>query len=561
MRRWPGSLFAIAAVLALPTLFAGQRVAAPIGPPGPPGTASIEGIVLRAGSNEPVSGILVSISANAAAVAPHAPVESDAQGRFAFATLDAGNYRLTFEGEGFVRQQYGQRVGENGVAGAQAIVVAAGQAVKGISMSLTPTAVLSGRVHDSTGRPLAASRIQLVRSEYNNYGEKSLRSFASGRSDDRGLYRISGIIPGRYFLVAGGTAETSSNPNELPETTAVAFYPGVADLASASPIEILPADDKTGMDFILRTQSLHRISGHVIDEEHGNKLERLTVSYIRPSLTSGGGSTLAQSDPATGEFEIRDLASGMYSVRVQATFQGDGGRGARFVSHFAAKEITVGDSDVGAVVFTTRAASTILGRFNFESTAPPSPVRATLALRPVVPGGAPTSSMPDSSGNFEIPNVPEDEYRVSASGIAPPYYVKSVRYGGVEMLGGSFRYQHGDDRRMEVTVASGLSQLSGNVVDDRLQPVTSFAAVLIPSQRDRTDLYRTARVGGAPGHFTFASIPPGSYKVFVWDSIDPYSYFDPEMLKKYESSAKAVEIIAATDTSIEMKVTATRSDK
>src|SRR5262249_3938959 len=88
IRRWPGSLFAFAALMTLP-MFPSQRVAVPQRPPSPPGTASIEGIVLRAGSNEPVSGIVVSISANAALVAPQAPVESDAQGRFAFATLDA----------------------------------------------------------------------------------------------------------------------------------------------------------------------------------------------------------------------------------------------------------------------------------------------------------------------------------------------------------------------------------------------------------------------------------------------------------------------------------------
>ena len=550
-------LIAFATLVALP-LIAGQRVAAPERPPGPPGTASIAGVVLRSGSNEPAPGIHVSISANnASVVAPHAPVDSDANGKFAFTTLDAGTYRLSFDGEGYVRQQYGQRLlyGEgSGTNASQAIVVAAGQAVKGITVLLTPTAILSGSVHDSTGRPLATVRVQLVRAEYNNYGEKSLQSVALGRSDDRGLYRISGITPGRYFLMAGGNAETSANPNELPETTALAFYPGVAELGSATTIEILPAAEKSGMNFILRTQLLHRIRGHAIDEEHGSKLERLTVTYRRPSLLSGGGETIGQSDAATGEFEIRDLAPGTYSVRVQTLFQGEG-RGARFVSHSAVKDITVGDSDTDNVVFTTRAASSIRGKFLYEGAGPTSPVRASLALRPVLPGGAPTSDMPDGSGNFEIQDVTEGDYRVAANGIAPPYYVKSVGYGGVEMLGSSFHYQEGDDRRMDVTIASGLAQLSGNVVDDRLQPVPVFAAVLIPNQRERTDLYKTARVNGATGHFTIPNVPPGSYKVFVWDVIDPYSYFDPEVMKKYESTGRAVEVTAATDMALELKVT------
>ena len=59
----------------------------------PAGRASIEGSVVRAGTNEPIEGAIV-ILARSGEPSRSRSVRSDRQGRFVFKDLEAGAYRL-----------------------------------------------------------------------------------------------------------------------------------------------------------------------------------------------------------------------------------------------------------------------------------------------------------------------------------------------------------------------------------------------------------------------------------------------------------------------------------
>src|SRR4029453_241411 len=38
-----------------------------------------------------------------------------------------------------------------------------------------------------------------------------------------------------------------------------------------------------------------------------------------------------------------------------------------------------------------------------------------------------------------------------------------------------------------------------------------------------------------PTDASFRSVPPGSYKLFAWEGIELFSWFDPEVLAQYET--------------------------
>src|SRR5215475_7835636 len=71
--------------------------------------------------------------------------ESDDQGRFWFAGLDAGKYRLAAERQGFLRQAYGQRKFSGS---GTPLLVGDGQNVKGLVFKLNPQGVITGKVLD-----------------------------------------------------------------------------------------------------------------------------------------------------------------------------------------------------------------------------------------------------------------------------------------------------------------------------------------------------------------------------------------------------------------------------
>src|SRR6185436_11542325 len=106
--------------------------------------------------------------------------------------------------------------------------------------------------------------------------------------------------------------------------------------------------------------------------------------------------------------------------------------------------------------------------------------------------------------------------------------LKDARLGQQDVLQG---VTIGDDANesLEITLSPNAGQLDGMLTDASLKPVAGAQAVLIPDRSPgRRDLYRTA-VTSTDGRFTLRGITPGDYRLFAWEDLEPYAYFDPEV--------------------------------
>jgi hypothetical protein len=66
--------------------------------------------------------------------------------------------------------------------------------------------------------------------------------------------------------------------------------------------------------------------------------------------------------------------------------------------------------------------------------------------------------------------------------------------------------------------------------------------VLIPDKaRHRIELFKTATTN-QNGRFTFANLPPGDYKLYAWEAVELYRWFDPEFLKAFDQFAVPVRV-------------------
>src|SRR5688572_7053247 len=132
-------------------------------------------------------------------------VETDAQGRFSTATLPAGTYRIVAEHDDHLRGSY-----------ATPVAISAGKAAERISIALTPTAVLAGRVFNEHGAPAAKV---YVRAHRVNDNVVNAESVAESRTNDLGEYRLFGLAPGAYGLSAEPYTSPSIGTVTLPGTT------------------------------------------------------------------------------------------------------------------------------------------------------------------------------------------------------------------------------------------------------------------------------------------------------------------------------------------------------
>ena len=151
----------------------------------------VAGVVVNAASGQSVAGARVTI----------APVERRDQkmymvtaddGRFAFTGLPKGKYELT-----------GRRRGLLPGSCAGAVVVGPDQDTGSIALRMSPPAVISGKVVDDAGEPVAQAQVELLGSKIID-GRRGLTIVAVRQTDDTGEYRFSALWAGSYYLVVSG---------------------------------------------------------------------------------------------------------------------------------------------------------------------------------------------------------------------------------------------------------------------------------------------------------------------------------------------------------------------
>src|SRR5207244_1103114 len=105
----------------------------------PPQPASVEGIVVKMGTGEPVARAQVLVSRSDPGSTVSFRAVTDGNGRFVAASIPAGRYRIFVTRDGYIRTEYGQRtLGGTG----KPITLTAGQELKDVALSLTPTGTI-----------------------------------------------------------------------------------------------------------------------------------------------------------------------------------------------------------------------------------------------------------------------------------------------------------------------------------------------------------------------------------------------------------------------------------
>jgi 5-hydroxyisourate hydrolase-like protein (transthyretin family) len=486
-----------------------------------------------------------------------------------FTDLEPGAYRIVAGRNGFVRMNYGERfAGGPGTI----VTVPAGQTLKDITFRMQQTATVSGRIRDASGEPAAGLSVSLVKPVYNPNG-RTFQTVGSGRTDDRGEYRLFWISPGRYYLAVSSNRSSlallsidgiliggGASPNEIANTgQPTVFYPGVVDPTRALTLEVGSGRELPGVDIVLPQQPVYRVRGRVVDV-NGQPPRTVNIFVIpRDTAFATLGTTSVNSNynPVTGTFDLRDVVPGNYWLRAQASESSvtatiPANMVGRTVSdaltsisgtRMAAQVSLDVSRDTEDVVLSMSAGLSIPGVLRVEGTPLPATPSPRVALRPSAPNGLGIGTqLVNADGTFTLLNIFSGEYRFLMLNVPPDYYIKEARIEQTDVL--NQPWVIGDSVRgtVEMVLSSAGGQIEGTVLDAKSQPASAILTVLIPDQdRTRTELIKTAQ-SDQNGKFTFRGITPGSYKIFAWEGIDANSYMDPEVINQYEQQAKALRI-------------------
>jgi len=479
----------------------------------PPEKCSLSGIVLDSVTGKPLSKVELMLEPVDRSAGPTATTTSNEAGRFTMLELDPGRYHLKGTRNGYLETYYGvrRRGGERAK-----IQLDRAQCPGDLTLKLTPFGVIAGTVRDSDGEPLTDARV-IVATKTLASGKPRIEEFDETKTDDLGQYRFRNLPPGKYYISAGPRATAISesvdhSPNSKePEYASVrTFYPGVRDRAVAASIEVAAGARLTGIDVTLLRTRVFSITGRVTLP---SGLDRVTVSLKDHEFQT------STKNP-NGDFELRGVPAGSYQLLA-------GG-----VSLMGAAPVEVGSSDVSNVRVQFGAMPEVKGRIIVEGDKKPNLSRWNLIFT--------TDTWPyylnDEFANATFSaNLPPGHYTIDMNSLQG-FYAKSIRQGELDILDAGLTIDQPGTVAVEITLASDLGKLDGGV------QASSFATVvLIPSKRNRTDLFKQTATDQY-GRYEFNFVPPGDYKLFAWDDVEPGAWFDPDFLKDFEKYGEPVTI-------------------
>lgn len=296
------------ATACLPTVARGQsKTNKPI-------TATITGRVTINGKG--AAGIAVGVRATefSGVMQPSIKGTTDGDGNYQISGVSPGNYAVAPIAPAYVlasSESYPARVR------AKTLLITEGETVNNIDFSLTRGGVITGRVSDGDGRPVVEEAVQIL---FENQSERG-PGFPSVMgnvfmTDDRGVYRVYGVPPGRYRVAVG---QSDDNPfaNTRPGRAAYkrTFYPETTDLKAAQLIEVTEGSEAINIDIIVgRSLPGFTATGKVVDRETGNPVAGMWFGIRRQTQNGPASVNSSAMSNSQGEFRLENIPPGKYSV-------------------------------------------------------------------------------------------------------------------------------------------------------------------------------------------------------------------------------------------------------
>lgn len=449
---------------------------------------------------------------------PPARALTDEEGRFTLKSVPAGSYKVLPHTPTLVVES-DTSFGQPG----KSVTLGDGEEVDGIDFSLVRGGVITGRVTDAEGRPLVEQRVNLIRVD--ERGQRVPISYFNPfmfSTDDRGVYRIYGMLQGRYKVSVGevsdsGMVRIGFGGGSYPRT----FHPDVAEESRATAVEVSAGGEATGIDIKLgRPTKTYVAIGRIIDADTGKPLANLQYGYgpvNRDQRMSGGFGWTGNRTNNNGEFRIEGLSSGRYAAFAVSTEQVD------FYSEPAVFEIS--DSDVSAIEIKTRRGSSISGAVVIEGSDDPDVLArvSKLELRANVfteeltpPSMAPIRVNPD--GSFLISGLRPGKARISFGGFgseaAKGFSLMRVEREGVSLREGVDVAAGENVSGVRVVIGYGTCVVRGQVRVQGGEITPNTRLMIVAASLDSHGMRRST-IPDARGRFSIEGLLPGGYEITV----------------------------------------------
>jgi Carboxypeptidase regulatory-like domain len=532
--------------------------------PAAKGTAAIVGRVTNLETGGPLRRALIRITS------PTLPsdrrVSTNSDGRYEVRDLPAGEYSLKAERGGYLTLAYGQR--RPGEAG-KPLQLGEGQTVKAIDFALPRIGVISGRVVDDTGEPIAKVSVWAMQFGRHQGARKLIPFFVPeeglwlgghAHTDESGQYSL--LLPPGEFVVMGQSRETWPLESDTTQVLGYppSFYPGVIEPTDAQRIKVGVGQEVGNIDFALVPARTSRVSGTVFNAA-GAPVANEPVTLSQEVMGPQGGTTFPSSNTARtgpdGRFSVNNVQAGEYLLAVRSAAANDQ------PAQEARQMIQVAGIDIDGLVIVTGSGGTVRGQVASGDGSPvPGVDRLVVRARPLT--WAARRSTLASSGNgrvnadgtFELKAV-VGPVVLSIGTLTGHWTLKSVELNGRNLADDPIDVRHGETLNgVRVVLTNRPTQVRGGLLDEKQQPAEG-TVVIFPEDtsrwREDSRTIRSARPD-QHGEFSIKGLPAGKYLIAAVDYVQDGQWYDPEFLADLRPRAERLSLAEAESKRIDLTV-------
>jgi protocatechuate 3,4-dioxygenase beta subunit len=515
---------------------------------------------------------------------------TDAEGRFEFRDLPAGRFNLSANKSGFVTVHYGQtRPFESG----KAIDLTEGQVMDKADIAMPRGSVISGRLVDEFGEPIADAIVNSMRSVWTGGRRRLQPTGRTAMTNDLGQFRIYGLSPGDYFVSAtfdsgqimavemamtvsmggGAGGPTGSTPNSGYAPT---YFPGTSNGAEAQKISVAVGQEAQNTDFALLPVKLSKISGTVISSD-GKPVDGSMINMMPRNADAGGMIMLggARTDK-NGNFTISNAAPGDYTLQSRSmTFvtagDGDnmmftariGGEGSD--AEVGSVAVSVNGEDISNVIIMTSKGATATGHLTFEGGSKPDTltnIRVTATAGdsdgPMMGMGRGGSGTVKADGAFELRGLSGTRI-LRAVNLPPGWTLKSVRVNGADVTDNGIEFKPGEALTgVDVVLTSKLTEVKGTVKGAGSLPAKDYTLVLFSDEPQRWSAPNSRYIASArpdqDGRFQIKNLPPGGYYAVAVDYLAQGEWNDPDVLDRLKAKATKFSLDEGETKTLDLKM-------
>lgn len=468
-----------------------------------------------------VGGVLVSLIVFESRAEPRtaARATTEADGRYMLTNIAPGRYQIVPMAPTFILP------GTYGYPPGKSLHLSAGESVADINFEVAPGGVVTGRVTDEDDKPVVEENVQIVPVDKDKTPPRPNFNPYMFRTDDRGVYRVYGLSPGRYRVSVGldkemGAVRAGGSGKYYPRT----FYPNATDEAQAKLVEVPAGGEASGIDITLgKPTKTFRAAGRVVSAETGEPVPGTLISASPMNKLSNRLTSFGPRLPsnALGEFQIENLVPGHYSVFASSQ------EATEWYSD--ATTFDVADADVDGLEVKVRRGATLSGVVQMEGVRDRALAArlisqvSLVAFReerdgPVMPPvWLPTRLAPD--GSFLVNGIRPGKVHLALAGPSNVKGVMLVRVEreGVEQLNGIDIAEGAQVTGTRVVLAYGTAVIRGQVNFVNGTPPQGARAAASTRQLASSGSRPAGHYAevDARGHFVLEGLAPGEYEIVV----------------------------------------------